>query len=69
MDVWGNSERLNSLGILEIGKPQFIFEWKALLGTVISDLRTAGYEEDDLEHFSWLRDIYERIGGGSLSAN
>lgn len=60
--VIGKTEEiLNDLGILEIDKHAFIFEWKALLDKVICGLSESGYNGAKIEDIYRLRDMSAQI--------
>jgi hypothetical protein len=65
--VIGKTESLlNSLGVLEVSKHEFICEWKPLLGMVINGLNKCGYNKSNMRDFKKLKDIYTRIDGTGL---
>ena len=60
--VIGKTERLlNELGVLEMSKSKFIFEWRMLLETVIVGLSQCGYHESQIGELTELKAIHSRI--------
>lgn len=62
--VIGMTEKvLNSLGSVEIGKVEFLNEWKLLLETVLNGLTECGYNESTIKDFTLLKSVCSSIEG------
>jgi len=60
--VIGNTEEiLNSLDSIEIGKTEFLNEWKMLLEVILNGLDTCGYDESTIKEISIMQSVYSNI--------
>jgi hypothetical protein len=52
---------LNKKNILEIGKSEFIYEWKKLLQVLLTNLKKSGYHQINPREFSDLYELEKKI--------
>ena len=57
----GTEALLNTRPIVNVGKDDFVSEWKQVLGVALRALTEAGYTDDRLIDLARLRRVYESI--------